>query len=321
MRRWLRTSQGTISRASLSKPIRRTTRSAVCSPISEWSPAIPLAMSCSERAEQQELRTAARARDDGLDVDLAARLEPHVARVEQARRLGDGLEQMAIDRVAVIRVALRERADVLPLRQEPRQHPLVVERLEHRDRSAPERSSRTNAARCHTSQVGAVVACRRVSDVRSNRASCSADAHAASSVRKGGIDPSASVSMCTRPSRSQTPSATGCVSICGFASVEHVAHARPHVARDPCDLARRARQIVHERVGVGETEPRRDPVLLLQCEPVGARVGDPLERDPDVEQELAPGLDAGQVGGGEVVERDERGLAAGLAERPPAPSE
>ena len=42
--------------------------------------------------------------------------------------------------------------------------------------SAPARSRRTNAARCQTSQVGSRVARSRVSEVRSNGASCSAAA-------------------------------------------------------------------------------------------------------------------------------------------------
>ena len=49
-------------------------------------------------------------------------------------RLRDRLEEVTIDGVAVVRVALRPGADVLPLRQQPGEDAFVVERLEHRYR-------------------------------------------------------------------------------------------------------------------------------------------------------------------------------------------
>ena len=190
-------------------------------------------------------------------------------------------------------------------------------------RWSPERSSRTNPARCQTSHVGSPVWPSRANDARSNGTPFSAAAHAASIVRNGGIDPSASVSMCTRPSRSHTPSATAWSAGALFAArpVEQVADTRPHVAGDPRDLARRAREIVHERVGRRESELLGDRVLFLEREPIGVRAGYALERDADVEQELAPGLDAAEVGRRQEAAFDDRCAAARRAQRPTRPFE
>ena len=116
-------------------------------------------MSCSSAPSSSSSGPPARARDDRLDVDLVPGLEPLLARVEQARALRDRLEQVTVDGVAVVRVALRPRAHVLPLREQPGRA-----RLRGRaprtpaPRRSPERRSRTKPARCHTSQVGSPVA-------------------------------------------------------------------------------------------------------------------------------------------------------------------
>ena len=71
-------------------------------PSSVWSPGSPLPMSCSKRADQQQVRP----------VDVAG----------ERGRVGRGLDEVPVDREAVVRVALRPAADVAPVRQQPDQH-------------------------------------------------------------------------------------------------------------------------------------------------------------------------------------------------------
>src|SRR5436190_4705879 len=99
-----------------------------------------------QRAEQQQLRSAAGTRDDGVDIDLATGRVAHLAGIEKARALCDRFEQMTIDGVAVVRVALRPRSNVFPFGQEPDEHAFMVERLEYRNR-VRSRTEETNEAR------------------------------------------------------------------------------------------------------------------------------------------------------------------------------
>ncbi len=78
---------------------------------------------------------------------------------------------------------------------------------------------------------------------------------------------------------------------------------------------------MHERVGGGEAELFGDRVLLLQREAVRTRAGDALQRHPDVQEQLAPGLDAGEVGPGQETDVEQRRASAGRSERPTAPVE
>ncbi len=103
--------------------------------------------------------------------------------------------------------------------------------------------------------------------------------------------------------------------------IQRVADACPRVARDPRDLARRAREIVHERVRGVEPELRGDRVVLLQREPVGVGTGHALQRDADVEEQLATGVDPAEVGRREQVTLDQSRRAARLTEGPAAPIE
>src|SRR5207302_5491016 len=91
-------------------------------------------------------RAAAGTRDDGVDIDLATGRVAHLAGIEKARALCDRFEQMTIDGVAVVRVALRPRSNVFPFGQEPDEHAFMVERLEYRNR-VRSRTEETNEAR------------------------------------------------------------------------------------------------------------------------------------------------------------------------------
>ena len=291
MRRWLRTSHGRISRASLSKPMRRTT----CFGRAARRPRSGR-RACPWRCRAAARRAAAapaggtHARRRASTSSSCPGSKLLLARVEQARALRDRFEQVPVDGVAVVRVALRQRAHVLPLREQPREHALVVERLEHRHRVVA-RTQQPHETGALPDVPG------RLAGRPQPRQRRAVERHAVLGRRARGLerpqrrDRTVGVGVDVHASVAQ-PHALGdrldrrrAASRRGPSSTSRTP--RPHVARDPRDLARRAREIVHERVGRLEAELRGDRVLLLQREPVGVRVGDALQRDPDVEQQLA----------------------------------
>ena len=97
----------------------------------EWSPGRPLPMSCSSAPRSRRSARARRATSPSKPSRFADR-----------RALGDGLERVPVDGEPVVRVALRPRAHVLPLREQPHEHADVIERLEDRDRAAARREQR-----------------------------------------------------------------------------------------------------------------------------------------------------------------------------------
>ena len=68
-----------------------------------------------QRAEQQQFGAAARARDDRVEVAVVAR--SRIAGVEELGADRDRFQQVPVDGEAVVRVALRARPHVLPLRE------------------------------------------------------------------------------------------------------------------------------------------------------------------------------------------------------------
>ena len=238
---------------------------------------MPLAMSCSSAPSNSSSgRRHARATTASTSTSRPGS-SADVARVEQARALRDRLEQVPIDGVAVVRVALRPRADVLPFREQPGEHTFVIERLEHRHRVVARTQQPHEAgALPHVPGRLARRAQARSSDVRSNGTAClgrgargfeRAQRRAPSRRRRR---------RCARGRRAATrlrPSAWSATRALRPSDRSSVSRTRDHTSPAIHAISRAAlREVVHERVGGREVELGGDRVLFLQREPVGARV-------------------------------------------------
>ena len=88
-------------------------------------------MSWSKAASRSTSGRAA-ARDVTVEADAE-----RIVGIEQRRALDDRFERVPVDGEPVVGVPLRARLHVLPLREQTHEQSDVVERLEHRDRTAP----------------------------------------------------------------------------------------------------------------------------------------------------------------------------------------
>ena len=212
---------------------------------------------------------------------------------------------------------------MLPFRKQPGEHTLVIQRLEHRHRivartqqahepGALPHVPRGLAGRTQPGQRRAIEG-HRLFGRRARGLERAQRGHRSVGV---GVDVHAAVAQ--PHAFGQGLIGRGALRSAGpRACRARVTTCRPRSKRPRAALA----QIVHERIGRGEPELGRDRVLFLQREPVGVRVRDPLQRDPDVEQQLAAGLDARQVGGGQECALDQRCGSPRRTERPTRPFE
>src|SRR5436190_323674 len=85
------------------------------------------------------------------------------------------------------------------------------------------------------------------------------------------------------------------------------------VGHEPCDRARRARQVAHEAVSALGAGLDGDRILLLERQHVGPAARDPVQRDASVEQARDRRGQAAGIAAAEVALFHERLPAAGLA--------
>ena len=97
------------------------------------------------------------------------------------------------------------------------------------------------------------------------------------------------------------------------------AHPVPRLVADPRDRAGRGADGGHEQVGVGEPEPRRHPVLVLQREDVARAPGQAVQLDAGGQQHLVGLAQRVLVALGEQVVGGQRGPRQGVDVAEPSP--
>ena len=235
-----------------------------------------------ERAHQQEVRSCDRAR--------------------QERGLRDRLEQVAIDGVAMERVALRFAANRFPLGEDASDKAEVIEGLEHGDH-------RLTAAEQRDERVARVVRPRRFGwwrqfldpyergslDRRADvRGSC-ADAQRERRIRfRAGFG-----TQTDFPTPQHDPAPDRLLPAVDV-PLRWARHPRletaPHLIERPRDGARRLGDVGHEDVGVGHAEPLGHIVLALEQQHVRRPPGRAVQLDPRREQEVVLPRDVDVVG-------------------------
>ena len=194
-----------------------------------------------------------------------------------------GFQQMTVDGVGVVGVALGFVADGRPLRDQPDEQAVLVERLDLVDGGPTEPEQGDERPRVSRPSMGRrAAACGRPGGAATpwrwdgpTRPRWRPGATAARHRRTPGRAASRRFRRRPRPCRGRGPPVSGSVRVVGRVTAKAPLRRRggvpqappaPDVVADPGDLPARRRDGQHECVGIGEPERRRHLVLVLQEE-------------------------------------------------------